>query len=129
LTLDQGTDRRLTGEPEEVVMSQTVRTLTGKMFDEEVGSSAVPVVVEFWAEWCPPCKTIASVLDSIASDYEGRLQVFKVNTDEHPELAGRYEVMSVPTILAFHDGELRHRMTGARSRARVLEELFDLLTE
>ena len=110
-------------------MSETVSSLTGTMFDEEVRSSAVPVVVEFWAEWCPPCETIAPVLDSIASDYEGRLQVFKVNTDEHPELAGRYEVMSVPTILAFHKGELRHRMTGARSRATLLEELADLLAE
>jgi len=108
-------------------MSETVKSLTGTMFDEEVGSSDVPVVVEFWADWCAPCKAIAPVLESIASDYEGRLKVFKVNTDEHPALAGRYDVMSVPTILAFHDGELRHRMTGARSRARVVEELADLL--
>jgi thioredoxin 1 len=98
-------------------------------FDEEIVASSVPVVVEFWAEWCPPCKTIAPILDSIAADYADLLRVYKVNTDEHPGLARRYDVMSVPTILAFSDGKLRQRIVGARSRTRLLEELAELITE
>jgi thioredoxin 1 len=104
-----------------------VLELTEATFNEEVNTSPLPLVVEFWAEWCPPCKLIAPILDSIAADYSDRLRVFKINTDEHPELARRYEVMSVPTILAFSEGELRQRMIGARSRVRLLEELSDLI--
>ena len=108
-------------------MSNAVLELTGSTFDEAIVTSTVPVVVEFWAEWCPPCKQMAPVLDSIAADYSDRLQVFKLNSDEHPELARRYEVMSVPTILSFRDGQLHHRMVGARSRARLLEDLSELI--
>jgi len=109
-------------------VSTAVLTLTESTFDEAIMASPVPVVVEFWAEWCPPCKLIAPVLDSIAADYSDRLRVFKINSDEHPGLARRYEVMSVPTILSFSDGQLRQRMVGARSRARLLEDLSELLT-
>jgi thioredoxin 1 len=104
-------------------MSNTVAELIETTFDEEVTTSEVPVIVEFWAEWCPPCKLIAPILDSIAAEYADRLRVFKVNNDEHPDLARRYDVMSVPTILVFSEGELRQRMIGARSRARLIEEL------
>jgi thioredoxin 1 len=104
-------------------VSSAVLELTEADLDEEIKGSPVPVVVEFWAEWCPPCKMLAPVLQSIAVDYEDRLRVFKVNSDEHPELAMRYEVMSVPTILVFSAGELRGRMVGARSRARLLQEI------
>ena len=109
-------------------MSSQVRALNVTTFDEEIMTSPVPVVVEFWAEWCPPCKVLAPVLDSIADDYADRLRVVKVNSDENPDLARRYEVMSVPTIIAFSEGEIRHRMIGARSRARLLEELSDVVT-
>jgi thioredoxin 1 len=108
-------------------MSTAILSLTESTFNEAIMTSPVPVVVEFWAEWCPPCRTMAPVLDSIAADFEDRLQVVKVNSDEHPELARRYEVMGVPTILAFSEGQLRQRMVGARSRARLLEDLSDLI--
>ena len=98
-------------------MSTAVLELTEATFDQEVTDSPLPVVAEFWAHWCPPCKMMAPVLDSIAIEYHDRLRVFKINIDEHPALAGRFEVMSVPTILVFSDGELRHRMIGARSGA------------
>jgi thioredoxin 1 len=104
-------------------VSTDVAELTEATFDEEITGSPLPVVVEFWAEWCPPCKMLGPVLDSIASEYHDRLRVFKINIDEHPALAGRYEVMSVPTILVFSDGELRHRTIGARSRARLLADI------
>jgi thioredoxin 1 len=115
--------------PKEAAMSSAVVAVTDTTFDEEIVASNVPVVVEFWAEWCPPCRAIAPVLESIATDYADRLRVYKVNTDEHPGLARRYDVMSVPTILVFRDGELRQRMVGARSRTRLLEELAELITE
>jgi thioredoxin 1 len=108
-------------------MSNVVVELTEATFDEEIATSPVPVMVEFWAEWCPPCKVIAPILDAIAADFQDRLRVFKVNSDERPELAARYEVMSVPTILVFSNGELRQRSIGARSRARLLEDLSEVI--
>jgi thioredoxin 1 len=108
-------------------MSSAVIELTEATFNEEVGSSPVPVIVEFWAEWCPPCKLIAPILDSIAADFADRLRVYKVNSDERPDLARRYEVLSVPTILVFSQGALVRRMVGARSQARLLQELADVL--
>jgi thioredoxin 1 len=109
-------------------VSSTVLELTDATFDEEMAASPVPVLVEFWAQWWPPCRVIAPILDSIAAEYADRLRVCKFNSDERPELALRYDVMSVPTILAFHQGELRQRMVGARSRSRLLEELTPLLS-
>jgi thioredoxin 1 len=109
-------------------MSNAVRELTETTFDEEISTSPLPVVVEFWAEWCPPCKLIAPVLDSIAADFPDDLRVCKVNSDERPDLSRRFEVMSVPTILVFSHGELRRRMIGARSRSRLLEELSEVIT-
>jgi thioredoxin 1 len=104
-------------------MSSAVAELTDATFDEVVVSSAEPVVVEFWAQWCPPCRTMAPVLESMAADYDGRLRLVKINADEQPDLAGRFEVVSVPTLLVFTDGELRLRMIGARSRAQLLDEI------
>ena len=112
----------------EADMSSAVLELTDATFDEEIAGSPVPVLVEFWAEWCPPCRLIAPILDSIAAEYADRLRVRKVNSDERPELALRYDVMSVPTILVFRQGELRQRMVGARSRSRLLEELAEVLS-
>ena len=104
-------------------MSSAVLELTDATFDEEVATSPLPVMVEFWAQWCPPCRLIAPILDSIATDFSGELRVYKVNSDERPELAARFGVMSVPTILVFSQGELRLRLVGARSRSHLLEEL------
>ena len=107
-------------------MSSAVLELTPATFDEVVSVSDVPVVVEFWAQWCPPCKVMAPVLDLLARDSGERLRVLKVDADAYPDLARRYEVVSVPTLLVFVEGELRHRMVGARSRTRLLEEIAEL---
>jgi thioredoxin 1 len=104
-------------------MSSAVAELTEATFDEVIVSSAEPVVVEFWAEWCPPCRTMAPILESMATDYDGSLRLVKINADEQPDLARRFEVVSVPTLLVFADGELRHRMIGARSRVQLLDEI------
>jgi thioredoxin 1 len=107
-------------------MTGAVLELTAATFDEVVSVSDVPVVVEFWAEWCPPCKAMAPVLDSLARDTGDRLRILKVDADAYPELARRYEVVSVPTLLVFIEGELMHRMVGARSRSRLLEEIAEV---
>ena len=104
-----------------------VGVLTERTFDEEMTTSSVPVMVEFWAEWCPPCKAIAPILDELATDYEARLGVFKINADEEPGLAARYEVTSIPTMLVFQDGMVQRRMIGARSRAQLTEEIRDFI--
>ncbi len=104
-------------------MSLTVAELSSTTFDEVIGSAEVPVLVEFWAEWCPPCKVLAPILDEIGTERGEALRVYKVNSDEERELSARFEVMAVPTILLFSDGELRQRIVGARSKARLVEEL------
>jgi thioredoxin 1 len=112
----------------EAGMSSAVLELTDATFDEEISTSPLPVIVEFWAQWCPPCRLIAPILDSIATEFSDQLRVYKVNSDERPELAARFDVMSVPTILVFSQGDLRRRLVGARSRSRLLEELSGVLT-
>jgi thioredoxin 1 len=104
-------------------MTRTVTELTQHTFDEMLASSELPVVVEFWADWCPPCKSIAPILESIASEDSPRVQISKVNVDEHPELASRYEIISIPTILVFRQGALFRRFVGARGRLQLLEEI------
>jgi thioredoxin 1 len=104
-------------------MSTSVLELTDATFDEEMTVAPHPAVVEFWAPWCAPCRAMAPMLDALADDCSDRLRVFKVNADEHPDLARRYDVVSVPTFLVFVDGELRRQMVGARSRRQLLDDV------
>jgi thioredoxin 1 len=82
-------------------------------FDETVMKSAVPVIVDFWAPWCGPCKQVAPSLEKIAKEYDGKLIVAKVNTDEDPEWAGRFQVSGIPTMLFVADGKVVHQQVGA----------------
>jgi thioredoxin 1 len=107
-------------------MSEII-TLNDDTFDEIVNGSEIPVVVDFWAEWCGPCKTIAPIVDEIASGNVGKLKVAKVNVDDNPQTAQRFQVMSIPTLLVFKSGEPQSRMVGAKSKSQILAELAPLL--
>ena len=104
-----------------------ILTLSDQTFDESVGASSTPVLVDFWAEWCGPCKMIAPVLEDIAKEHPGRLQIAKLNVDDNPNIARRYDVMSIPTLLLFADGEVKKRLVGAKGKAQLLEELSEFI--
>ena len=96
-------------------------------FDEQVNGASTPVLVDFWAEWCGPCKMIAPILDEIASEQEGKLTVAKLNVDDAPGIAQRFGVMSIPTLILFSDGEPTKRVVGAKPKAALLGELAEYL--
>jgi len=104
-----------------------ILNLTDATFDEGVGGSDAPVLVDFWAEWCGPCKMIAPVLEDIAKEHAGRIQIAKLNVDDNPNIARRYDVMSIPTLLLFADGEVKKRLVGAKGKAQLLEELSEFI--
>src|SRR5580698_2112856 len=104
-------------------MSEKIVTLSDSTFDEHVKASEVPVLVDFWAEWCGPCKMIAPVLEEVAQEQAGKLQIAKINIDDNLDVTRRYEVMSIPTLILFKDGEPQARIVGARGKAQLLQEL------
>jgi len=104
-------------------MSDNVSTLSDATFDEEIAGSAEPVLVDFWAEWCGPCKMIAPVLDEIADENPGKIKIAKLNVDDNPEIARRFGVMSIPTMIVFKDGQPDKRMVGAKGKGQLLAEL------
>lgn len=104
-------------------MSENITTLTDATFDEVVNGSSAPVVVDFWAEWCGPCKMIAPILDEIATEQGDAVQITKLNVDENPAIAQRFGVMSIPTILVFRDGELDKKIVGAKGKSQLVEEM------
>lgn len=103
-------------------MAENIITVSDDTFDEQVGASDVPVLVDFWAEWCGPCKMVAPVLEEIAGDKAGALTVAKLNVDDNPRTAQRFQVMSIPTLMLFKDGEAASRIVGARSKTQILSE-------
>ena len=108
-------------------MGAGITHLTDSTFDEEIKSSEQPVLVDFWAEWCGPCKMIAPTLEEISKDFAGRLRVFKLNVDDAQAIAQRFEVMSIPTLILFKDGEPRLRIVGAKGKGQLLQEIDPFL--
>jgi thioredoxin 1 len=108
-------------------MGDATLTLTDATFDEEVQAAGEPVVVDFWAEWCGPCKMIAPVLDEIASEQAGKVKIAKLNVDDNPDIARRFDVMSIPTLIVFQDGQPKKRLVGAKGKGQLLEELAEFL--
>ena len=100
-------------------MAHGIQDLSTSTFDEAVKAADTAVVVDFWAEWCGPCKMITPILEELASEQAGKITVAKLNVDENPDLAMRYNVMSIPTLLVFKDGEVAKRLVGAKPQERT----------
>ena len=107
-------------------MADGITTLTTDSFEDEVVSADMPVLVDFWAEWCGPCKMIAPILDEIASENPG-LKIAKLNVDDSPDVARQFDVMSIPTLILFKDGEPAKRLVGAKGKAQLLNDLADFI--
>jgi thioredoxin 1 len=104
-------------------VSEKIETLTDATFDEHVKSSDVPVLVDFWAEWCGPCKMISPVLEEIAAEQGDKIRIVKLNIDDNLDVTRRFDVMSIPTLILFKDGEPQVRLIGAKPKGQLLEEI------
>jgi thioredoxin 1 len=108
-------------------MPAEITTLSDATFDETVQSSSEAVVVDFWAEWCGPCKMISPILEEIAAEHKDKLKVAKLNVDDNPDITRRYDVMSIPTLIVFKDGQAKKRLVGAKGKGQLLQELGEFL--
>jgi thioredoxin 1 len=108
-------------------MGQNTKTVTDATFTDEVLQADGPVLVDFWAEWCGPCKMVSPVLEEIAGEYPDKITVAKVNIDENPSIARDYQIMSIPTMSVFRKGQIVKSIVGARPKAAILRELADFI--
>ena len=104
-------------------------TLTDQTWDNEVLNSDLPVMVDFWAEWCAPCFMIAPVVEQIGEEYERKIKVGKLNVDKNPVTAGKYQIMAIPTLLFFNSGKLIDRVVGVVSKEILVEKIEKILEE
>jgi len=98
-----------------------VAPVSDKSFQTDVLDSKEPVLVDFWAEWCGPCRAVAPVLEEVAGELNGKLKIVKLNVDENPETAAKYGIQSIPTLMIFKNGELASRQIGASPKAKIVQ--------
>ena len=108
-------------------MGDFTKEFTSNNFDTEVIKSTLPVLVDFWAEWCGPCKQIAPTVEEVASEYKGKATVGKVNIDHHPDIASEYGIRSIPNLLIFSDGKVQQQIVGAVGKGELSEAINKLL--
>jgi len=103
--------------------------VTSQNWEQEILKSASPVMVDFWAEWCGPCRMIAPTVEELATEYNGKLKVCKLNTDENPDIAGRYQIMGIPSLLFFKEGKLIDKIVGAASKKQFKDKIEVILSK
>ncbi len=109
-----------------MILSNNTVTLDNSNFNEEI-TSGKPVLVDFWAEWCGPCRLVAPILEEMATEYAEKIKVGKLNVDENPQIQGSYDIMSIPTLILFKDGVEKKRIIGARPKHVLVSELSEYL--
>ena len=108
-------------------MAANIAELTDATFDEEVTQAVEPLLVDFWAEWCGPCKLISPILEEIAAEHAGRIRIAKLNVDDNMAIARRFEVLSSPTLILVKDGAPQLRLVGAKGKGQLVQELSAFL--
>lgn len=98
----------------------SVVTITSKNFEEEVSNSNIPVLLDFWASWCGPCKMVSPIVDQVADELQGKVKVGKINVDEEQELAQAFNIMSIPTLIVINNGKLVNQSVGVKSKEEII---------
>ena len=101
--------------------------VTDANFDEEIVKASIPAMVDFWAEWCGPCKMVGPTVEALAKEYEGKIKIAKMNVDENRETPAKFGIRNIPTLILFKDGEVAQTIIGAQTKSQLEEELKKLL--
>lgn len=102
-------------------------TLTDQNFEAEVLKSPLPVLVDFWATWCPPCQTLASIIEELSNDFGGKIKFGELDVDQNPKMAEKYEIMSIPTLMIFKKGEMVKQIIGAKTKEELEKEIKEVI--